>query len=309
MPNNLGHEKIPQWTQEVWDSISKAVADEHQLTTVAAQFLTPPVPDDTMLGTVPADKIVFGSDGVLSVDESESRPVVEIAVLFRVRGPQVDSEAKTKIAESCARRAANLLAKGEDLFVFQGLAALQDPLFTSKSVLLISPQNPDPAILIDSFIFKNNPQTIPVPPVETDPDPIYGENTYAAVAQGYAILQEHHYGRQALVLPSTILADTYAARTTTLDIPGITADRIKGLIGNRVYGTSAVPALKNSSPAKGVLFAMDGDTGEFVVQTAPAVEVVTQEKTGDYVLKVYERFALRLKDPNAVVELDFAAHK
>ena len=38
----------------------------------------------------------------------------------------------------------------------------------------------------------------------------------------------------------------------------------------------------------------------------PTVEVVTQDRiSGDYVFKVYERFALRLKDRKAVVELDF----
>jgi hypothetical protein len=38
----------------------------------------------------------------------------------------------------------------------------------------------------------------------------------------------------------------------------------------------------------------------------PTIEVVTQEGgSGDFIFNVYERFALRLKDPKAVVELDF----
>jgi hypothetical protein len=109
------------------------------------------------------------------------------------------------------------------------------------------------------------------------------------------------------VLPTTIYADTYATRTTTLDIPAITADRIKGLIGD-FYGTSTLPGLNGSSPAKGVLIARDGNTTDLVVQIAPTVAVVTQDSTsGDFVFKVYERFALRLKDPFAVVEFDFDA--
>ena len=73
-----------------------------------------------------------------------------------------------------------------------------------------------------------------------------------------------------------------------------------------MYGTSTLPALNGSSPAKGVLLALDGNTMDLVVQMAPTVEVVTQDpQRGDYVFKVYERFALRLKDPDAVVELDF----
>jgi Encapsulating protein for peroxidase len=306
MPNNLGREKIPLWTQDIWDAMSKAVTDEHQRTTVAAQFLSPPVPDDTMNGTVAADTAFVGDDGILSVDESENRSIVEIAVQFRLREAQVDNETKMKTAESLATKAANLLARGEDLIIFQGLAALQDPLFKSKSVVLLNPKHGNSPV--DSFLFAGNTQTITVEPAEPNSDPtlsIFGENTYAAVAKGYALLQEHHYGRQALVLPTTIYADTYATRTTTLDIPAITADRIKGLIGD-FYGTSTLPALNDSSPAKGVLIARDGNTTDLVVQMAPTVAVVTQDSTsGDFVFKVYERFALRLKDPLAVVELDF----
>jgi hypothetical protein len=91
MPNNLGHDKIPQWTDDIWNSIDKAVADEHKLTAIAAQFLTPPVPDVTMDGTVPADAALVGGDGVLSVDEGENRSIVEIAVQFKVRKGQVDN--------------------------------------------------------------------------------------------------------------------------------------------------------------------------------------------------------------------------
>jgi hypothetical protein len=309
--NDLGHDKISQWTADIWSSIDKAVADEHKLTAIAARFLTPPVPDGTMDGTVPADTVLAGGDGVLSVDEGENRSIVEIAVQFKVRKGQVDNEAHMKTAESLAIRAANLLARGEDLLIFRGLAALEDPLFKSKAVALIIPDPKSKSTSVDSFLFANNPQIIKVEPAEADPnDPtlsIYGENTYAAVAQGYATLQEHHYGRQALVLPTTIYADTYATRTTTLDIPAITADRIKGLIGDRVYGTSTLPPLNSgASPARGVLLALDGNTMDLVVQMAPTVEVVTQDpQRGDYVFKVSERFALRLKDSNAVVELDF----
>jgi hypothetical protein len=306
MPNNLGHDKIPQWTADIWNSIDKAVADEHKLTAIAAQFLTPPVPDGSMDGTVPADTVLEGDDGILSVDESEKRSIVEIAVQFRVRQGQIDHESQMKTAESLAIRAANLLAKGEDLLIFQGLAALEDPLFKNKSVLLRLPKSKKPISPVDGFLSANGQTPIQVHPAEPG---LYGDNTYAAVAEGYAKLQENHYGRQALVLPSTIYADTYATRATTLEIPAITADRIKGLIGNYVFGTSTLPSFdKNGQdkPAKGVLLALDGNTMDLVVQMGPTVEVVTQEGgSGDYIFNVYERFALRLKDPKAVVELDF----
>ncbi len=313
MSDNLGHDKIPSWTDHMWTAIDNAVIDEHTLTAIAAKFLTPPVSDSSGLGTVPADTVLTGNDGALSVDESETRTVIEISVQFRVRQTQTADE---KTAVSLAIRAANLLARAEDLLIFQGLEGLKDPLFTNKTVNLISPQNPGSTNnRIDSLI--NGQQIISVDPAEanpTNPDlSIYGENTYAAVAQGYAKLQEHHYGRQALVLPTTIYADTYATRTTTLDIPAITADRIKGLIGDHVYGSSALPSFgnpKENNTAKGVLVALDGNTMDIVVQMAPSVAVVTQEQSSnDFIFKVYERFALRLKDSLSVVELDFVSQK
>jgi len=199
------------------------------------------------------------------------------------------------------------------LLMFQTLAdALKDPLFTNGTVSLIIPNPASKSTSVDSFLPADPDQTITVQPAEVNPNnpslSIYGENTYAAVAEGYATLQNNHYGRQALVLPSVILADTYATRTTTLDIPAITADRIKGLIGDRVYGTSTLPSFDKSGKqsAKGVLLALDGDTMDFVSQLPPTVEVVTWDpKTSDFIFKVYERFALRLKDRKAVVELDF----
>jgi uncharacterized linocin/CFP29 family protein len=310
MPNNLGHDKIPQWTDDIWNSIDKAVADEHKLTAIAAQFLTPPVPDNTMDGTVAADVVLEGDGtGILSVDESEMRSIVEIAVQFRVRQSQVEQEAQMKTAESLATRAANLVAKGEDLLIFQGLAALQDPLFKSKRIVLRVPRSQKPTSPVDAFLFDNNSQKISVK--QSEPG-LYGDNTYAAVAEGYSKLQENHYGRQALVLPSTIYADTFATRATTLEIPAITADRIKGLIGNFVFGSSTLPGPQTTNgqtiPGKGVLLALDGNTMDLVVQMGPTIEVVTQESaSGDYIFNVYERFALRLKDPKAVVELDFTA--
>ena len=55
------------------------------------------------------------------------------------------------------------------------------------------------------------------------------------MAQGYALLQRYHYGRQALALPPIISADLFASRVTTLNIPAITCDRIRGLpFGDRM---------------------------------------------------------------------------
>jgi hypothetical protein len=170
MPNNLAHDKIPQWTTDIWNSIGKAVADEHKLTAIAAQFLTPPVLDSEMNGTVDADRVLV-SDGVLSVDEGETRSIVEIAVQFKVRQSLVDHEVQKKTAESLATRAANLLAKAEDLLIFQKLDdALNDSLFTSGAASLIVPNPKSNRTSVDSFLPAVADQTITVLPAEVNPN-------------------------------------------------------------------------------------------------------------------------------------------
>src|SRR5690242_20473407 len=120
MDDNLGRDKIPQWNADVWAAIDKAVADEHKLTAVAAQFLTPPVLDTSHEGTVRADKVLIGEGGVLSVDEGAITQIIEISVQFKVRPSQIPNEEQLKTTQSLATRAANLLARGEDLLIFQG---------------------------------------------------------------------------------------------------------------------------------------------------------------------------------------------
>ena len=310
MPNNLGHDKIPLWTQDIWDAIGKAVESEHHRTAVAAQFLGPPVLDDTMNGTVAADTVFAGEDGVLSVDESENRSIVEIAVQFRVREAQVDNEAKMKTAESLATRAANLLARGEDLLIFQGLAGLQDPLF--KAIRLycsIQSMEPAPSTRLFSLTTNRRFRSSRSSPIRTLRLTSMAIIRMPLLQRATPCYRSIITARWPLCFRRLQFADTYATRSTTLDIPAITADRLKGLIGD-FYGTGTLPALSNSSPAKGVLIARDGNTTDFVVQMAPTVAVVTQDSaSGDFVFKVCERFALRLKDPLAVVELDFVAGK
>jgi len=142
-------------------------------------------------------------------------------------------------------------------------------------------------------------QVILVFPVEVDPTDAsqnrYGENTFGAVARAFALLQKTHYGRCALVLHTNVYADTYAALPETLAVP---AERIRGLVSDHFYVSSALP------PFTGILVAIDGDTMDLVVGQAP-LTTFTQVSNSQYLFRLFERMALRLKDPTAVVRLEF----
>ena len=140
-------------------------------------------------------------------------------------------------------------------------------------------------------------ESVTVNPVSTTPKR-YGENTFAAVADAYARLQQKgHYGPYALALRSEIYADTFAPLPNTLMMP---ADRIRPLVELGLFGTGALPE------SAGVMVSVGGNSMDLVVGVEPTTEVLQQDANGFYRLRVFERFALRIKDTTAIVALKFA---
>jgi uncharacterized linocin/CFP29 family protein len=290
---NLGNRnQITQWqgTQN-WDEIDKAVDDENQLK-VAARFLPPyPLPGAT---SAPRSVVNPKTSPILSIQQSDMIPLIEMGVQFALTEAQVDEEVNTHTGVTLAHRAGALLDLAEDLVIFQGNTGLTDPVFQ-----IVQTDGSDAGT---GLVFTPPAdQVIPVFPVEVDPsDPTqnrYGENTFGAVARAFALLQKTHYGRCALVLHTNVYSDTYAALPETLAVP---AERIKGLVSDHFYVSSALP------PFTGILVAIDGDTMDLVVGQAP-LTTFTQVSNSQYLFRLYERMALRVKDPTAVVRLEFQA--
>jgi len=207
--------------------------------------------------------------------------------------------------------------------LFQGETGLGDPVFQTQTV------QTDGSDAGTGLVFAPLPtdQVIPVFPVEVADDPNknrYEENTFAAVADAFARLHKTHYGRCAVVLHTNVYADTYAALPTTLAVP---AERIKGLVSEHFYGSSPLPPFTTTPvnggqmlvsehfygssalpPFTGVVVAIDGDTMDLVTGQAPFTEF-TQVNNSQWIFRLYERIGLRLKDPTAVVRLEFQKEK
>lgn len=288
---NFGNRnQVTQWqgTQN-WDEIDRAVDDENQLK-VAARFLPPyPLPGAT---SAPRSVVNPKTSPILSIQQSDTIPLIEMGIQFALTEAQVDDEVNTHTGVTLTHRAGALLDLAEDLVIFQGNIGLQDPVFQ-----IVQTDGSDAGT---GLVFAPpKDQVIPVFPVEVDlTDPTqnrYGENTFGAVARAFALLQKTHYGRCALVLHTNVYADTYAALPETLAVP---AERIKGLVSDHFYVSSALP------PFTGILVAIDGDTMDLVVGQAP-LTTFTQVSNSQYLFRLYERMALRLKDPTAVARLEF----
>jgi uncharacterized linocin/CFP29 family protein len=207
-------------------------------------------------------------------------------------------------AVTLATRAANLLSQAEDLVIFQGQNAIRsNPLFQNGIVL--SRGAPADTGLLDLAPGAPSLPAAQIIPVPAKSAGVYGENTFAAVAKGYSVLQGNgQYGPYALVLQTDPYADIYAPLPTTLIL---TADRLMPLMTAGVYGTGTLPS--NPPPTVpqfyGVLISLGGNSGDLVVGLDATAAFMQQDTNGSYRFRVLERFALRLKDITAVVRLEF----
>jgi hypothetical protein len=195
-------------------------------------------------------------------------------------------------------RAANLLARAQDVLLFQGYKDSPSNLPSGvqirqpPKIWLLSPDLPAGQIISVGQQQQQQP-----PPPASDP-PKWGENTFKAVAQGYAKLQnEGHYGPYALVLWTDCYADTYApVKPTSLTMP---ADRIMPLVTAGFHGSGALPEYT------GLLVSVGGNSMDLVVGREPETSFVREEPDGRYTFRVSERFVLRLKNSAAVIKLEF----
>ncbi len=287
-------EQVTYWLNtDNWNNIDTAIGDEDKLK-VAARFL----PCYQLPGATSALRGIISSNKsqILSIQQSDTMPLIELMVQFALTVAQVKDEGQWQMGVTLAHRAGALVALAEDLVLFQGNTGLSDPVF--KTVLT------DGSDAGTGLVFAApEDQVIKVFPVEEDLDDPnqnrYGENTFGAVAQAFALLQKTHYGCCALVLHTNVYADTYAALPETLAVP---AERIKGLVQDHFYVSSTLP------PFTGILVAIDGDTMDLVVGQDLFTEF-TQVNNSQWIFRLYERVGLRLKDPTAVVRLEFQPKK
>lgn len=322
MIQNRGRDKI-SWGKEIWDYIDMAVHDECTRVRVAAKYLPiHQVPD--YMTTVPADSVSAPADeagvtGAFAVDEGAVTRLIEFWVEFSLTPQQLEQETQIanehrghSTAVTLATRAANLLMRAEDTIIFQGQATFDTDFFQRNirsrgvpadfGLLDIIPTGAD-----SSVPELSSDQVIPVERIPKDnPLPVYGENTFTAVAQGYAVLQgKGHYGPYGLTLGTVPFADTHAPLQTTLIMP---ADRIQPLATAGFYssGTLAAATETGAEPqSTGSMVSVGGNTVDLVVGIDATTAFMQQDVDGNYRFRVLERLALRLKDISAIVRLEF----
>jgi uncharacterized linocin/CFP29 family protein len=280
MANKHGRDEV--WSPDIWAEIDKAVLAEVGRIRVLQKVF--PTSQNSNGQYVPKD--VF-DPRTMTIAEGQTKPYLEISLEFELTQGQVDNEATLRTGKTLARLATKSVALAEDLLFIQGRTA---PLPTGIKVA-----NKDAAE--DGLLGANGITSIPVEPPNPEKPGVYGENTFKAVVKGISELtQEAQPGPYALILESSVYADTYAPLPTTLTT---TADRLMPLLPGGFYGTGTLP------PATGLLVSLGGEPTSLYVGQDAITGYTQQDGDGQSRFRVYERVQITARDPRAFVKLEF----
>jgi uncharacterized linocin/CFP29 family protein len=100
------------------------------------------------------------------------------------------------------------------------------------------------------------------------------------------------------------------ARTPVAAALIMPSDRIEPLLGQAIIRAPALdegptPVPLGTYRGRGLVLSLAGDALDLALASAATPTFVNINEQGDYVFRVFERFALRVKDNNAIVRLEF----
>jgi uncharacterized linocin/CFP29 family protein len=297
------------WTDEQWARVEKVIQEEANRARVAASFLPlyGPLPgnadyvsDDTM--TYP--KIdPAGVPQKMMVADTTTIPLATLQVRVYVRGAQM-ADPDLSSALQMFRRGANVLARLEDAVVFKGLEEGPQGFQVRGGVKL-----PDVYQILAGATCRGllpGPND-PAPPagaepthemkVEVEDPPGLGSNLVTAVSESVGLLEEGgQFGPFAVVLDQDFFTAVQTPNEHSLVLP---QDRIIPFLGGG-------PLLRSSTLGQGgvgIVVALGGAPVELVVATDVSLNFLQVAPDPAFVFRIYEKIALRVKQPNAIVAL------
>jgi uncharacterized linocin/CFP29 family protein len=287
MANNFGRGTV--WTSQIWSDIDKEVMADVGRVRVAQKIF--PAQQKPNQDTVQADILTLGETpgDPLMIKEGVTLPFLEISAKFALTQSQINNEAALRTAQTLAQLSGRKVALAEDLLLFQGAQA------TLPQGVAVSNMRPD-----WNGLLNIDGMTDPIT-VEPTSGGGFGENTFTAVSKGIGqLIAAGHPGPYALVLETSIFADSYAPVPNTLVT---TSDRINPLVDGRFYGTGTLPA------HTGLLVSLGGNpTAIHIAQDAVTV-YNSEDPFGNHRFRVLERVQIVVREPQAFVKLQFQASK
>jgi uncharacterized linocin/CFP29 family protein len=320
------------WTEAQWNRVREEVLREWQRARVAGSFLPiyGPLPPSTQV--VPSE--LLNDDG--SVDDTATIRLLELRTTFALSQQQV-SDPDLSNAVLQFRRAAIGLARLEDVAIFSGQTAAAawaaplspppDPTSRRPSVPATLAASAGPAraklpeFAVDGITATTGPWLIgpggaqntspyglvaatPHPPVTVSP--MNGQELVKAIPGTITLLESVGYGAPFVCV---LGRGPYIAAHDPTGALVLPADRIEPMLGRQLLRASALDVDANGkvdAAPRAVVLSLAGDPIDLVVAVSASPQFTQVDTKGKYSFRVFERFVLRIKDPAAIVRLDFA---
>lgn len=281
----------PSWNPGVWEGIREAMFEQVERTAAARKFIPQfPVPESST--SVPRGEFEDGQ-----VVRGVTVPIVEIYANFRLTGEQVEREESFGEGRNAAVNRARDLARAEDLLIFQGRWALDDPATLPAGVVVRDRQMV--AARIGDGLCGTDWDVV-VPPQGGTALSRWGANTVAAVSDGTNVLNDNDfYGPFALVLKPRQLADTRTpVNDDSLLIP---YEPIRAQV-DQFESTRTLPTWSvqhgggDHDGDVGLVVSLGGESVDLAMSDPRyRLEFMQIDEAGMYVFRVSHRFALRIK--------------
>jgi uncharacterized linocin/CFP29 family protein len=280
------------WTHEQWARVNQVVQEEASRARVAASFLPlfGPLPSSTDF--VRREALVYNASGAgeITLADTDTAKLPTLQIKVHVRGAQMsDPELASVLA--MFRRAANLIARVEDALVFNGQPGPgMPPDGAPQDVGQVLGGDESRGLLASDEELHDDPD-LPRNTVEAD-----GGDLVRAVSKSIGDLENNgHFGPFAVVLGQDLFVAAQTPEANSMVLP---QDRIVPLLGGgSLLRSTTLPS------NKGVVVALGGAPVELVVATDLNVAFLQITTDPTFVLRAFEKVALRIKEPDAIVAL------
>jgi len=289
------------WTDEQWATVQRTAQEAARKARVASSFLPlvgPLPPGQAYVPTLGMNTVAlpgplqFGQAmESLTVNDVRTTALITVSCNVHLTTTQAD-DPDLAAAIDMVCRAAALVGRLEDAYVFNG----------SQVGPNSAPHNIVPELVLQYTGADDNPGLLNVvggPAPAAMPAAGVGTDLVDAVNEAVGKLEEKgQYGPFACVLNGNLFLTACGIFPGSLVPP---SDRIMPLLGGGpLLRSSSIPA---GPPQQGVVVALGCRPVDLVVGSDVHVSYVQRTLEPRYVLRVSERFVLRIKQPEAVCKL------
>jgi uncharacterized linocin/CFP29 family protein len=306
MPNDP---QVP-WTDEQWARVNQVIQEEAKRARVAATFLPLYGPLDADADFVRRQDIFYASPAgtgpaaapEIGIDDRDTMRLATLQVMVPVRNAQMaDPELSSVLA--LFRRAANVVARLEDAVVFRGLApdASAPGSYAPPGIGGLPRIFRITGALEAQGIWRPRPNAppsgrsiiFPATPNERS------GRLVASISDAIGRLEGNgHFGPFAAVLGPQLFLVAQTPDPGSLVLP---QDRILPFLGGGPLLRSST--LDEAGGLTGVVIALGGAPIELVVATDMCLQFLQVTAQPAFLFRVSEKIALRIKEPDAIVEL------